>query len=482
MSLLDAAASLTPAQAEQLAGPFFGASLFPYLAFLYFLNAPQSSTPRGVVVGFAWCLIFVFGTIPGAIAAKLQFGVSLSDCDWLHGSAESLLTVTNLLIVLAFRDALATWQPATGAEQPSTPPRPQRYGPWAALGLGLSALSFLSCLAPALASADVHAPFLGGLLDLPRDATPLLSSEPPNALSIPCWLVHTSSLVEWLVAMGLAWRWAETTSNPTYKGLTWAMLPLHTSGITACVYALSRRASSSHCTALFATHRVPAFTTRTPRRLFSPHALRRRFHLFYNSPGVCALLPTQAAMTCVGNTCCAFAAYRIAAAGGWTWQSAVPQWAGGQGDAASATERPDGVAPCPSGAPLLATAAQAGKAPSEQAAHAITRSPERARADAVTAALSARGSMQLRGDEPRGLSRGSGDLVADFGDQYGFLAKLFGGCLVGCFALKYGELLEMDFFASGPIGPAVACIAVPTALNTFKWSRRSRDPEFDGWF
>jgi hypothetical protein len=52
MSLLAAAASMTPAQAEQLAGPFFGASLFPYLAFLYFLNAPEAQAPQGVVVGF----------------------------------------------------------------------------------------------------------------------------------------------------------------------------------------------------------------------------------------------------------------------------------------------------------------------------------------------------------------------------------------------------------------------------------------------
>jgi hypothetical protein len=30
------------------------------------------------------------------------YGVSLADVDWLHGSAEALLTVTNLLIVKVF--------------------------------------------------------------------------------------------------------------------------------------------------------------------------------------------------------------------------------------------------------------------------------------------------------------------------------------------------------------------------------------------
>jgi hypothetical protein len=32
------------------------------------------------------------------IAAKTHYGTSLANVDWLHGSAESLLTITNLLI------------------------------------------------------------------------------------------------------------------------------------------------------------------------------------------------------------------------------------------------------------------------------------------------------------------------------------------------------------------------------------------------
>ena len=86
--------------AEALAGPFFGLSLLPYLAFLFFLDVPQNETPKGVTVGFATCLLFVFLTIPAAIAAQVNYGVSLADCDWLHGSAESLLTITNLVTVL----------------------------------------------------------------------------------------------------------------------------------------------------------------------------------------------------------------------------------------------------------------------------------------------------------------------------------------------------------------------------------------------
>ena len=38
--------------------------------------------------------------------AKLHYGTSLSNVDWLHGGAESLLTLTNLFIVFGLRNAL----------------------------------------------------------------------------------------------------------------------------------------------------------------------------------------------------------------------------------------------------------------------------------------------------------------------------------------------------------------------------------------
>jgi hypothetical protein len=64
----------------------------------------------------------------------------------------------------------------------------------------------------------------------------VVHDEPANALSIPTWAIHVSSLVEWLVAMGLVWQYADVCGNPKWKGLTWGMLPLHTSGICACTY------------------------------------------------------------------------------------------------------------------------------------------------------------------------------------------------------------------------------------------------------
>ncbi|KAK2966499.1 hypothetical protein RJ640_019028 [Escallonia rubra] len=44
--------------------------------------------------------------IPAGIYAKLHYGTSLSNVDWLHGGAESLLTLTNLFIVLGLREGL----------------------------------------------------------------------------------------------------------------------------------------------------------------------------------------------------------------------------------------------------------------------------------------------------------------------------------------------------------------------------------------
>lgn len=38
--------------------------------------------------------------------AKVHYGTSLSNVDWLHGGAESLLTLTNLFIVIGLRQAL----------------------------------------------------------------------------------------------------------------------------------------------------------------------------------------------------------------------------------------------------------------------------------------------------------------------------------------------------------------------------------------
>lgn len=226
------------------------------------------------------CLVFVFLSIPAAIAAQLLYGAAFADSDWLHGSAESLLTITNLVTVLAFRQALShrTQMSEQGNFNLPPPKSVISYAPMINLSILLTFLAFLTAAIPAVTGATeyVHTPYLNGFMDIASLSTEWGSrhAEPENALTIACWIVHVSSLVEFLVAMGFAWRWADTVGNPKWKGLTWGLLPLHSSGIIACTY-----------------------------------------HLFYNQMPF--LVPLQALFTCVGNTTAMYAAWRIAVSNGW---------------------------------------------------------------------------------------------------------------------------------------------------------------------
>ncbi|KAF5478116.1 hypothetical protein F2P56_004703 [Juglans regia] len=90
---------------ESIASQLFAFSLFPYLGFLYFITKSKSA-PKLTLFGFYFLLAFVGATIPAGIYAKVHYGTSLSNVDWLHGGAESLLTLTNLFIVMGLRAAL----------------------------------------------------------------------------------------------------------------------------------------------------------------------------------------------------------------------------------------------------------------------------------------------------------------------------------------------------------------------------------------
>ena len=260
---LSEVSSMSQSEAETLASPFFGGSLFPYLGFLYYLKQPQCETPRGVWVGFASLLSFVILTIPAAVAAKLLFDAGLADVDWLHGSAESLLTITNLVTVLSFRQAFRNNTTFT------VDLNNNNEGNSVAVNLvvALTLLALIpTCILPGiLHTPAIHDSYLNGFLDLPFK----FSSEPSNALSISTWLIHVSSLIEFLVVMGFCFEWAKVTGNERWKGLAVALVPLHSSGLVACTY-----------------------------------------HLFYNSNYV--LLPLQAALTFFGNCCVMAGAWRIA--------------------------------------------------------------------------------------------------------------------------------------------------------------------------
>jgi hypothetical protein len=81
--------------------PLFALSLFPYLAFLWWAWK-SGRCPRLALIGFGVTLVFVAVTIAAALVAEAQYGRQLADVDGLHGGAESLLTVSNLLVLLGF--------------------------------------------------------------------------------------------------------------------------------------------------------------------------------------------------------------------------------------------------------------------------------------------------------------------------------------------------------------------------------------------
>ncbi|MEB3280445.1 DUF3593 domain-containing protein [Capilliphycus salinus ALCB114379] len=87
----------------------FAVSLFPYLGFLWFLTR-CGQTPRLALIGFYGTLVFVGVTIPAGIYAKMVYHEALANIDWLHGGAEVFLTLSNILIVLGFRQAVISKQ------------------------------------------------------------------------------------------------------------------------------------------------------------------------------------------------------------------------------------------------------------------------------------------------------------------------------------------------------------------------------------
>lgn len=162
-----------------------------------------------------------------------------------------------------------------------TNPNPKPIGTPRNLAIGAALAFAVSCFVGTAIGVPGHGAFLFGAGNLPSDVVqslPFVSHpEPSNALSIPTWAIHFSSVFEYLFAMNLVWQFAETTNNPKWKGLTWGMLPLHASGICACTY-----------------------------------------HFFYNPSALQFLVTSQAGLTLLGNITCMIAAFRIAKSNGWS--------------------------------------------------------------------------------------------------------------------------------------------------------------------
>jgi hypothetical protein len=93
----------------------FAVSLFPYLGFLWFLTR-SGQTPRLALIGFYGTLVFVAVTIPAGIYAKVAYNDALANIDILHGGAELFLTLSNILVVLGFRQAVLSARQAPPVE------------------------------------------------------------------------------------------------------------------------------------------------------------------------------------------------------------------------------------------------------------------------------------------------------------------------------------------------------------------------------
>ena len=57
-----------------------------------------------------------------------------------------------------------------------------------------------------------------------------------HSLSIPTWIVHISSVVEWVIAIWLIWRYGEIQSDRVWQWFSLAMLPALVSAMCACTW------------------------------------------------------------------------------------------------------------------------------------------------------------------------------------------------------------------------------------------------------
>jgi hypothetical protein len=91
-----------------------------------------------------------------------------------------------------------------------------------------------------------------------------------HVLSIPTWIIHVSSVIEWMTAIWLIWLYAEASGNLAWRQLSFGMLPALVSAMCACTW-----------------------------------------HFFDNSLDLEWLVTLQAATTVIGNTTMCWAAWQI---------------------------------------------------------------------------------------------------------------------------------------------------------------------------
>jgi len=79
----------------------FAASIFPYSIFLFYLYKIKSVNNL-VKTGYSLTVLFVFITIVVSIYTLNYYDKTLVEVDFLHGLAESFLTLSDFVILLGF--------------------------------------------------------------------------------------------------------------------------------------------------------------------------------------------------------------------------------------------------------------------------------------------------------------------------------------------------------------------------------------------
>ena len=79
----------------------FAASIFPYAFFLFYLYKIKSLN-KLVKTGYSLTVLFVFITIVISIYTLNYYDKTLVEVDFLHGLAESFLTLSDFVILLGF--------------------------------------------------------------------------------------------------------------------------------------------------------------------------------------------------------------------------------------------------------------------------------------------------------------------------------------------------------------------------------------------
>jgi len=79
----------------------FAASIFPYAIFLFYLYKIKTVN-KLVKTGYSLTVLFVFITIVVSIYTLNYYDKTLVEVDFLHGLAESFLTLSDFVILMGF--------------------------------------------------------------------------------------------------------------------------------------------------------------------------------------------------------------------------------------------------------------------------------------------------------------------------------------------------------------------------------------------